>query len=277
MSERSGYEPGVPCWVDIAHPDPDAAARFYGGVFGWDFTDPGEMPGDPPGRYFVARLRGRDVAGISSQPSEGAPPTPAWSTYICVDSAEEAAKGATGAGGSVLVEPFDADPAGRMAVLTDRSGAAFCAWEPRERKGAELVNEPGAWSMSALNTRDPDAAKAFYGAVFGWTTDAFELGEMAIPLFRLPGFEGGEPEQPVPRDVVATMAPLPDGTPDDAPSHWSVDFWVDDVDATAERVTGLGGDVVAPPYDLPVGEFRQAVLADPLGATFSVSKVGPPA
>jgi uncharacterized protein len=276
MSERDGYGHGVPCWVDIAHRDPDAAVRFYGDVFGWEFTDPAEMPGDPPGRYFVARLRGRDVAGISSRPSEGAPPSPAWSTYICVDSADEAVQKARDAGGSVVLEPFDVLPAGRMAVLADPAGAVFCAWEPRDRRGAELVNEPGAWSMSALNMRDPDAAKTFYDTVFGWTTDTFEVGDMAIPLFRLPGFEGGEPEQPVPRDVVATMAPLPDGTVD-VPPHWSVDFWVDDVDATAERVTELGGDIVVAPYDLPVGEFRQAVVADPAGATFSVSKVGPPA
>ena len=31
MPERDGYIPGVPCWVDTSHPDPEAAARFYGG------------------------------------------------------------------------------------------------------------------------------------------------------------------------------------------------------------------------------------------------------
>jgi uncharacterized protein len=36
MSERTSYEPGVPSWVDLASPDTDAAAAFYGGLFGWD-------------------------------------------------------------------------------------------------------------------------------------------------------------------------------------------------------------------------------------------------
>jgi predicted enzyme related to lactoylglutathione lyase len=195
-----------------------------------------------------------------------------------VKSADDAAARARDAGGEVAVEPFDALSAGRTAMLVDPAGAGFRVWEPGDRKGAQLVNEPGAWSMSSLNSRDPEGAKEFYGAVFGWTTQAFPVGDMEAALWRLPGFVGGEPQQPVPRDNVATMAPMTsDDFPDDVPSHWSVDFWVGDVDVTAEQATKLGGSVIAPPFDLPIeGQFRQAVLADPQGASFSVSKVGPP-
>ena len=35
MPERDGYIPGVPCWVDVSEPDPEAAVDFYGGLFGW--------------------------------------------------------------------------------------------------------------------------------------------------------------------------------------------------------------------------------------------------
>ena len=41
MSERNGYPPGVPCWVDTQQPDPRAAMRFYEGLFGWEFSGPG--------------------------------------------------------------------------------------------------------------------------------------------------------------------------------------------------------------------------------------------
>jgi predicted enzyme related to lactoylglutathione lyase len=283
MTERDGYQAGVPCWVDTAQPDPDAAIRFYGGLFGWEFEGPAPMAGpggagDDPGRYYVARLRGRDVAGVSSQPSEGAPPVPVWNTYISVDSADDTARRVADAGGSVLVAPFDVAPAGRMAVLADQQGAALCAWEPRDRRGAQLVNESGAWSMSALNARDTEGAKTFYGEVFGWTTQGFPVGDMEATLWRLPGYVGGQPEQPVPRDNVATMAPMTsDNFPDDVPSHWAVDFWVGNVDEAAEKAAELGGSVLAPPYDLPIeGQFRQAVIADPQGAAFSVSRVGPP-
>jgi predicted enzyme related to lactoylglutathione lyase len=274
MSERDGFEPGVPCWVDILSADPAATRSFYGDLFGWEFEGPGSMPGETTGEYFVARLRGRDVAGVGTWPAEGGPPVPMWNTYVQVESADRATAAATSAGGAVLIEAFSVPPAGRMAVVADPQGASFCVWEPEERKGAQLVNEPGAWSMSGLNARDPERAKRFYADAFGWGADSFETGDGEVALFRLPGFVGGEPEQPVPRDVVATMVPMsPDRFPQDAPSHWSVDFWVDAVDAAAERTAALDGKVLVPPYEVPGTPLRQAVVADPHGATFSVTEV----
>ena len=47
----------------------------------------------------------------------------------------------------------------------------------------------------------------------------------------------------------------------------------DDADAAADKTGRLGGKVVVPPHDLP--GFRNAVLADPQGAVFSVSELRP--
>ena len=99
MLDRDGYPPGVPCWIDTAQPDAEAAVAFYGGLFGWEFED--RMPADVPGRYFVAQLHRRDVAAVGSQPEDHSG-APAWSTYVWVDSADEAAARAEQAGGSVL-------------------------------------------------------------------------------------------------------------------------------------------------------------------------------
>ena len=162
MSERDHYPPGVLCWVDSAQPEPEQALDFYGAVLGWDFVGSGSMPGDPAGRYYVARLRGKDVAGIGSPLLEGALPRPEWMTYVAVRSAEAAATRAREAGGVIVIEPFDASPSGRMAVLRDPAGAAFGIWQTRLRRGAQLVNEPSAWAMSTLNTDDPEGAAAFY-------------------------------------------------------------------------------------------------------------------
>jgi predicted enzyme related to lactoylglutathione lyase len=76
LTERDGYEHGVPCWVDTWQEDLEAAATFYAGVFGWDVEK-----GTPPGtdrRYCMCRLRGSDVAAIGSPPPAGTPP--AWTT-----------------------------------------------------------------------------------------------------------------------------------------------------------------------------------------------------
>jgi uncharacterized protein len=282
MSERDGYQAGVPCWIDTWQPDAAAAAGFYTQLFGWTAED--IMPADSPARYFMCKLRGRDVAAVggpSPEPSPGpspgpspedALPVPAWCTYIWVDSADASAARVTDAGGSVVMEPFDSLSGGRIAVVVDPAGALFGLWQPGAHKGAQLVNEPGAWAMSQLNTRDTAGAKAFYGAVLGWETDTFDMGEGEITLWRVPGYVGGEPEQPVSREVVGVMAPMSgERFPADATPHWSVNFWVDDTDAIADRAVQLGGEAVVPPYDAP--GFREAVLADPQGAAFSVSKL----
>jgi predicted enzyme related to lactoylglutathione lyase len=269
MSERDGFEPGVPCWVDTWQPDPEAAAAFYSGLFGWELEEP--TPAEPDGKHYMCRLRGRDVAAIAGPPPGGAPA--AWGTYVWVDDADRMAAKVSDAGGSVVAGPFDSYDGGRMAIVADPAGAVIGVWKPGRHRGARLVNEPGAWSMSFLNTRDPDGAKAFYEAVFGWQPDTFELGGAEMTMWRLPGFVGGEPLQPVPRDLVATMAPMGDQFPEETPPHWAVDFWVADVDATAETAAELGGRVVAPPYDLPDVGMRQAVIADPQGAAFSITKV----
>jgi uncharacterized protein len=56
---------------------------------------------------------------------------------------------------------------------------------------------------------DADAAVAFYTQLFGWETETFGAGESAVTLWRLPGYVGGEPEQPVSREVVGVIAPMP--------------------------------------------------------------------
>jgi uncharacterized protein len=271
MSERDGYQTGVPCWVAGVYPDPEKAVTFYTELFGWEAEE--TMGADSPGKYYLCRLRGRDVAAVGSRRAGGAPLVSVWETYIWVESADDTAARVTDAGGSVIVEPFDLLDAARIGVFADPAGAVFGVWQPGEHRGAQLVNEPGAWSISQLNTRDPDGSMAFYGAVFGWETDTFDMGGGEVTLWRVPGYVGGEPEQPVSREVVGVMVPISDDrSPEDVSAHWSVDFWVDDVESAADNAARLGGEVVVSPFDTSVG--RTAVLADPLGAVFSVSRAG---
>ncbi len=271
MSTRESYPHGVPAWVERLSPDVEAAMRFYAGIFGWDYAGPGAIPGDPPGAYFVAQLRGRDVAGVGTLPAAAADAPPAWSTHVAVASADDAAATAQAAGGQVIVEPFDVPPAGRLAVLRDPSGASICVWQAGQRAGAQLVNEPSAWAMSMLGTDDPESAQAFYGELFGWRAVSFDAGPGADAwLWQLPGYVGGEPGQPVPRDVVAAMMRIPAGESAPPPS-WSVDFWISDADAAAAQAPEVGGSVIAPPHEM--AGFRRTILADPQGAVFSASQL----
>ena len=277
MPERDGYIPGVPCWVDTSQPDPDAATEFYSGLFGWELED--VMPDGEDRKYFIARLNGKSVAAVGSIP-EGAPEMAMWNSYIWVDSADETASKARDAGGKVLMEPFDVMEAGRMAVIADPEGAVLCAWEAKENKGAELVNEHGTLNFNTLNTRDAASARKFYGAVFGWKT--LDLGggaefwtldgygdhlETITPGIRETVKEAGGPEGF--EDVVASILPIADDQPD-TPPHWSVTFATDDADASAAKAKELGGKVIVPPMDAPW--VRMTVLSDPQGAMFIASK-----
>ena len=183
--------------------------------------------------------------------------------YIAVPSADEASAEAAAAGGSVLAEPFDVAPAGRMAVICDPAGASFCVWEAGVRHGAARVNEPSAWAMSLLTTPAPAAAERFYGRLFGWSAEAFGDG---VWLWRLPGYVGGEPGQPVPRDVVAAMT-----AGDERPAGWGVNFWIADAEAAAAAAPKLGGTVVVAPFQDAI--FRRTVIAAPDGAEFSISQL----
>ena len=280
MPERDGYLPGVPCWVDASEPDPKAATDFYSGLFGWEFEN--TMPEDAPGEYWIARLRGLEVAAVGSIP-ESMPHMATWGTYVWVESADETAAKVGDAGGSVVMEPFDVFDFGRMAAFTDPEGAMLCVWQAGRHKGARLVNEHGSLNFNGLATRDVDGAKAFYGSVFGWTT--LDLGG-GMEMWTLPGYgdylerdnpdlrkftvEAGAPVEFV--DVVASINPIPENEPD-TPPHWSVTFGVDDADEIAAKATELGGKVIAPPFDAPW--VRMTVIQDPQGATFIASKFVP--
>lgn len=262
MSERESYPHGVPCWVEGLVPDPAQVHGFYEGLFGWEFVGPAAMPGeDETAAYWVARLEERDVAGLGTLPKDA---SPGWITHVRTRSADETAEAAERAGGRVLAPPFDVPPVGRMAVLADPAGAVFAAWQARHREGARAVNEPGAWAMSRLFTPDPDGAATFYGALFGWQVEPLREG---VWVFRLPGYEGGEPWQPVPLDVVAALVEDP------AAAGWDVELWTADVAAACAAAERLGGRLIEAPAPRQGAPLVSGRLADPGGAQFMISQV----
>src|SRR3546814_29875 len=164
------------------------------------------MPDGAEGSYLTATIRGGPVGAISSVP-EGAPASPAWTTYISVDDADATAKAVVRAGGSVVAEPFDVPGAGRMAILADTEGAAFSVWQAREHGGSKVVNEHGAVIFNGLASRDVAAAERFYGEVFGWK----HLPIPGSPMWMLSGY-GDHLEEGLPGlKASAAEAGAPDG------------------------------------------------------------------
>lgn len=254
MSERTSYAAGTPSWVELSGtPDIEASEAFYRAVFGWEV--PEQENSEQLGGYRRAKLNGRDVAGVSPQMEDGQPTV--WTTYVSVDDAEATIAKVGEAGGEVIVAPLDVMGMGTMAVFTDSTGAVCGVWQPGTFAGAELVNEPGAFAWNELGTRDVPAAKAFYGAVFGWGVEEHDMGEMGT----YNEWKRGE-------DSLGGMMDVTGRLPDEVPAHWLVYFAVENTDATLETVTASGGNVTFGPIDIPAGRF--AVVTDPHGAAFAV-------
>src|SRR5256714_10530079 len=203
------FAPGTPSWVELSTKDPDAAAAFYGEVMGWTATEPG--PVEETGGYRMFQQDGHNVGGLIGLMQEGQPTV--WGAYISVSDADAIVDRAQMAGGSVLVGPMDVMDLGRMAILADPSGAVFGIWEPRGFEGADIVNEPNSLGWFEVLTRDTEAGKAFYPAVFGWTAGrpSFEGAPKGYTVWELDGTPVG-----------GMMALDDERFPPGPPSHWSI-------------------------------------------------------
>jgi predicted enzyme related to lactoylglutathione lyase len=241
----TAWPAGTPCWLDYSAADVEAAKALYAEVLGWEYTG-----GEPEyGGYLTCEVRGLPAAGMAPRMDPSAPPS--WTTYFATDDADATASRITDAGGTVVMAPMDVGPMGRMVIALDPQGNAFGLWQAGQHTGARIYNEPGAlvWNEAAVD--DPDAARAFYGTVFGFRFDevegaggytTFATGER--PLGGLGAHQAGSPK------------------------GWTVCFSVSDTDAAVDAVTRGGGTVTMAAQDTPFGRF--AVVEDPWGAAFSV-------
>ena len=220
------YPPGTPSWIELSVPNADAAARFYGELMGWRATEPG-----PPetGGYRMFEQGGKSVGGLMGHMQEGQPT--AWATYVSVADADDTAAKVAAAGGTVVVEPMDVMDIGRMAIFADPTGAVFGVWQPKTFTGADLVNEPNSLCWNEVLTRDANAGKAFYPAVFGWVAGrpSFDGAPDTYTVWELDG-----------KPVGGMMQMTDDYFPAEMPPHWGVCFAVANCDDTLAKAQALG-------------------------------------
>jgi uncharacterized protein len=245
----SRWPPGVPCWADISAPDVAAAKTFYAAVLGWAFQDTEAAYGG----YAVAEAGGAAAAGIGP-PQPGA--APAWTLYLASDDVDTTAAAVTEHGGAVVLAPGDVGELGRMCLANDPTGAAFGVWQAGTHIGAGVANQPGGLTWEDLRSPDPDAARAFYSALFGYRTEPIPDGPPDYTTFALAG-------EDAPLGGIGGMM----GT-DGQPPHWIVYFGVAGAEAAAAAAERAGGSVLLRDDESPYG--RMAGLADPGGAVFWV-------
>jgi uncharacterized protein len=253
MPDAKTFVVNAPAWVDLASKDAAGSREFYSKLFGWKL----EVTNDPEaGGYALAKLGGKDVAGIGPAQDPNAPT--AWSIYIGTKDADATAKKVEAAGGKVIAPPFDVLKSGRMAVFQDPSGAFISVWQPKEMFGADVMGKPGSYGWAELNSRNFDAAKKFYSSVFGWTQKVSPMGQGQADYTEF--LQDGQ--------SIAGGMDMNPMIPKEVPSYWQVYFTTDDVDKTHKKALDLGAKEMLPPQDFPGGRF--SILSDPQGASIGL-------
>jgi len=241
-------------WYELLTSDPVAATAFYSSLIGWT----SEPWPDPAMAYTIVSAPSGSVGGVMAQdPGKGGPP--AWTGVVEVPDADAAVARCRELGGAVLDGPFDIPNVGRYAVLADPTGAVFSIMKSATAPEGPPPdkNALGRVSWHELWSSDPDAAWAFYAAMFGWVeTGKMDMGPSGI--YRMYGVsaEGGSlggimrrmPEQPV--------------------SAWCFYFNTPDAAASAASVRALGGTVIFGPHEVP-GGGKMVMAMDPQGAVFA--------
>jgi uncharacterized protein len=145
----------VPCWIDTVQHDSEAAADFYGALFGW-------------------KLREHDAAGLTAAVRHGPPRRPRGRrSRVCVESADVSATKARDAGAGLVTEPFDVLDAGRMGGEQRRARDT-----PRGIRGARRFLDAVAW-MSPLA---PDENRPAHWSVTFAVDDSRATAERTLEL-----------------------------------------------------------------------------------------------
>lgn len=254
MPEVKRYKQGQFSWAELSTSDEKAALKFYGAMFGWK-DDP--QPMGPGAVYHMQQIKDRNACAIMKQRNEearqGVPPH--WNTYVTVDDVDSTVRLVPAAGGRVIAEPFDVFDSGRMAMITDSTGAFLALWQPKKHIGAGIYDEPGALTWFELLTNDPDKAVVFYKSVLGVRSEKMP-GPMEYNLLKV-----GDKDVAGVFRITKEMGPVP-------PS-WAVYFSVENCDTATNKAKSLGATALMPPKEIP-GVGRFSVLKDPQGAVFNL-------
>jgi uncharacterized protein len=237
-------------WADLFTTDPEAATKFYCGLFGWTAN----VIKQENKTYTVFSNGGKPVAGLAPRPPSNTKRASRWIGYIAVTHITPTLALVPIGGGQVRAPARDFPDRGFQAIIADNEGCAIGLLQSASGDTPDEEPKPGEWNWFELYVKDPQAVSVFYGQVFGYKVAPDNR------TARKNDFLLSTDDNPR-----AGIAPLP-AEGDDASPGWLGVIRVANLDATLTRVPSLGGEVLVKPRPVAY-ESRFAIIADSTGGT----------
>jgi predicted enzyme related to lactoylglutathione lyase len=238
---------GKVIWHDLVTPDLDAAERFYGELFGWQFET---LSSD----YKLASNNGQLIGGVARLQDKQR--TSHWLPLVSVPDVDSAVSKTTSAGGVQLLRPFDLPKRGQVALVADPQGAAFGVVKSASGDPADRAAGLHDWLWHEVWVDDPARAVSFYRDLLGYQQSVDQaFGQEYVYLSA-----NGKPRV----GIVQKASPEIGDT-------WVAYVRVQDVNATAAKAASLGGKVLMAPTQ-QVRDGSVAIIADPNGAGLVVQE-----
>jgi predicted enzyme related to lactoylglutathione lyase len=238
--------PGKFVRADLLTNDLPAVKAFYGGLFGWQFTDHADRAAILADDRELGSIFQRDLPPDDVR-------RPRWIAYMSVPDVDAAQQIVNQHGGSTLLAPRDATGLGKLAVFSDAEGAVFGAIRLTDGDPEDYLAEPGEWIWLQLLSRDAARAGEFYARLAPY--ELYDEGSGSY-LLASDGY------------ARAALKTIPADRTELQPA-WLPFVRVANIAEATGRVEQLGGKVLVQPRP-ELFDGKVAVIADPAGATLGI-------
>lgn len=239
-------------WHDLLTTDIEASRKFYGGMFGWTFEEvPVSLGFGKSGNYLLIRHKGELVGGMVDTERLGTKVNNSqWVVLMSVDDVDAAAQNVVDAGGEIMTPPTDLNERGRIAVVTDNSGALFAILQTRDGDPIDTSAAFGSFMWDEVWVPDSAAAANFYSSIVPFQPVSLETGRDSV--YRGLAVDG-RPRMGILQDPIEELPPT-----------WASYIRVKDM-SVLDKVAALGGEVLLPAATRDIGG-QVALIAGPSGA-----------
>ena len=234
--------------VDLLTDQPEAAARFYRRVFGWE----AEATGDPA--FKVLKSDGDTIGHIvAHEPEDPAQSEVQWLASLVVQDLD--ALDAEALDGSVFLAPEPGPHGERLSVIGDPEGAPVVLLEPAGGLDVSAEAVPRELIWVELLSENRERTSSFFQDLIGYQQSIVGEGEGYLLLT-----SAGRPRVGIVNKPWADVAP-----------SWLVYLLVVDLEAILAAVEQAGGAVLLPPGP-SLADGKVAIVEDPTGGVFAVQE-----